>query len=123
MEGLMCMDPLKRLGNSGIDEVKKHPFFNGIEWDSLLVGPGPFFTMVATGKDEQALMHPKQNEKDEFLSEVIKDQMNFVNYDKEGDFKDFDDTCWLTLKKITEIDADRIIKRDQRRKAKASKAK
>lgn len=30
------MDPAKRLGRNGVQEIKDHPFFSCIEWDSLL---------------------------------------------------------------------------------------
>ena len=32
---LMCYDPNTRLGARGADEVKQHPFFDGIDWESL----------------------------------------------------------------------------------------
>ena len=32
MERLMCMDPYKRLGSNGIQEVKDHPFLKKIKW-------------------------------------------------------------------------------------------
>lgn len=33
---LLVLDPSKRLGANGCEEVKNHPFFSGIEWDTLL---------------------------------------------------------------------------------------
>ncbi|KAK3818535.1 MAG: hypothetical protein J3Q66DRAFT_281986 [Benniella sp.] len=36
MERLLCADPEQRLGAKGADEVKKHPFFKDINWDTLL---------------------------------------------------------------------------------------
>ncbi|KAI5819173.1 hypothetical protein BZA77DRAFT_241919 [Pyronema omphalodes] len=36
MESLMCSDQTKRLGANGAEEVKKHPFFADINWDTLL---------------------------------------------------------------------------------------
>ena len=27
---------------SGVDEIKSHPFFNGIDWDTLYEQPAPF---------------------------------------------------------------------------------
>ncbi|CAD8133840.1 unnamed protein product [Paramecium octaurelia] len=41
---LMCrlMEPdyTKRIGHSDIDEIKQHPFFNGIDWNTILQMPG-----------------------------------------------------------------------------------
>ena len=31
----MAKDPKKRLGRKGIDEIKLHPFFEGIDWDKV----------------------------------------------------------------------------------------
>ncbi|KAK9768824.1 rim15, signal transduction response regulator [Basidiobolus ranarum] len=36
MEQLMCTNAENRLGANGVEEVKNHPFFAGIEWDTLL---------------------------------------------------------------------------------------
>ncbi|ORX83200.1 kinase-like protein, partial [Basidiobolus meristosporus CBS 931.73] len=36
MERLMSTDVEKRLGANGVDEVKSHPFFAGIDWETLL---------------------------------------------------------------------------------------
>ena len=34
---LMAKDPKKRIGNgkNGINEIKAHPFFEGIDWDKV----------------------------------------------------------------------------------------
>lgn len=42
MERLLCVDPQRRLGARGADEIKDHPFFDGLDWDTLLTTPGPF---------------------------------------------------------------------------------
>ncbi|KAI9014365.1 hypothetical protein CLU79DRAFT_767266 [Phycomyces nitens] len=36
MERLMTLDPKKRLGANGPEEVKQHPFFKDLNWDTLL---------------------------------------------------------------------------------------
>jgi serine/threonine-protein kinase RIM15 len=35
MERLMCTDPLRRLGANGASEVKCHPFFTEIDWNTI----------------------------------------------------------------------------------------
>jgi serine/threonine-protein kinase RIM15 len=42
MERLMCLDARRRLGAHGTDEIKRHPFFAGLDWESLMTTPGPF---------------------------------------------------------------------------------
>lgn len=42
MDKFMCLDPSKRLGFGGADEVKNHPFFSDINWNTLLQGDTPF---------------------------------------------------------------------------------
>ena len=49
----MCMDPFKRLGHNGIDEVKNHPFLKKINWETLLEEPSPYF--IPIGKDLDAV--------------------------------------------------------------------
>ena len=41
IEGFFHPDPKKRLGANGLEEIKKHPFFAGIDWDHL--NELPFF--------------------------------------------------------------------------------
>ena len=35
MEGLLQPDPKKRLGSHGLDEIKRHPFFEGVNWNNI----------------------------------------------------------------------------------------
>lgn len=35
MERLMCTDPLRRLGANGAAEIKSHPFFAEVNWDTI----------------------------------------------------------------------------------------
>jgi serine/threonine protein kinase len=46
MECLMCTDPKTRLGTQGADEIKQHPFFEGIDWNNVADGEGPFVPQV-----------------------------------------------------------------------------
>lgn len=32
---LLVLDPAKRLGANGADEIKQHPFFKGVNWSTL----------------------------------------------------------------------------------------
>ncbi|GJJ07316.1 hypothetical protein Clacol_001517 [Clathrus columnatus] len=46
MEKLLVIDPSKRLGANGADEVKKHPFFTGVEWDKVTAQEAQFIPQV-----------------------------------------------------------------------------
>lgn len=51
MERLMTLDPEKRLGYNGAEEVKQHPFFQTINWDTLLT-ESPSFIPQPTGMED-----------------------------------------------------------------------
>ncbi|KAI9264191.1 hypothetical protein BDA99DRAFT_536917 [Phascolomyces articulosus] len=51
MERLMTLDPEKRLGANGSDEVKYHPFFKSINWDTLLTESPAFVPQPADMED------------------------------------------------------------------------
>lgn len=46
MERLMTLDPAQRLGANGAAEVKNHPFFNDITWDSVTASEAAFIPQV-----------------------------------------------------------------------------
>lgn len=51
MERLMTLDPQKRLGYNGAEEVKAHPFFKDINWDTLLT-ESPSFVPQPTDMED-----------------------------------------------------------------------
>ncbi|KAI7853588.1 hypothetical protein BDC45DRAFT_148991 [Circinella umbellata] len=53
MERLMTLDPEKRLGANGSDEVKNHPFFKNINWDTLLTESPAFVPQPADMEDTE----------------------------------------------------------------------
>lgn len=46
MERLMTLDPARRLGANGADEVKNHPFFSDISWDAVTTSEAAFIPQV-----------------------------------------------------------------------------
>ncbi|KAJ6598905.1 hypothetical protein DFH09DRAFT_1129532 [Mycena vulgaris] len=46
MRSLMTLDPALRLGVNGANEVKSHPFFDGIEWDKVTSTEAAFIPQV-----------------------------------------------------------------------------
>ncbi|GAA5896311.1 uncharacterized protein JCM6883_006866 [Sporobolomyces salmoneus] len=46
IDRLLCTDARRRLGVRGAEEVKAHPFLDGVDWDNLLKGPVEFVPNV-----------------------------------------------------------------------------
>lgn len=46
MERLMTLDPARRLGANGADEVKNHPLFSDINWDTVPTSEAAFIPQV-----------------------------------------------------------------------------
>ncbi|KAH7914395.1 RIM15, signal transduction response regulator [Hygrophoropsis aurantiaca] len=47
MQRLMTIDIGSRLGSNGADEVKSHPFFDGVEWDKVTTTEAAFIPQVS----------------------------------------------------------------------------
>ncbi|KAF5333261.1 hypothetical protein D9611_002188 [Ephemerocybe angulata] len=47
MQALMTIDPNDRLGVKGAEEVKAHPFFDGIDWDKITTTEAAFIPQVS----------------------------------------------------------------------------
>lgn len=41
----------ERLGRNGADEIKRHPFFKGVEWDTLRTAKAPFKPVLSSITD------------------------------------------------------------------------
>ena len=51
IELLLCQNPLERLGAQGAHEVKLHPFFQGLDWCSLLRQKAEFVPVLEHDED------------------------------------------------------------------------
>ncbi|KAK9471723.1 uncharacterized protein V1510DRAFT_380421 [Dipodascopsis tothii] len=51
IQRLICTDPAARLGASGADEVKAHPFFAGVDWAHVRDEPASFVPCVEDDED------------------------------------------------------------------------
>eukprot|EP00741_Cyanophora_paradoxa_P001749 tig00000073_g1696.t1 len=56
IERLLCDAP-RRLGYNGVEEIKAHPFFTGIDWERIRDGPAPFVPEVNGPMDTQNFEH------------------------------------------------------------------
>ncbi|TPX49164.1 hypothetical protein SeMB42_g02712 [Synchytrium endobioticum] len=67
LQKLLCKDPSRRLGAGKADaeDIKKHPFFKGVDWDAMLnlKVPPPFYPTVSSPTDVS-------NFDDEFTREI-----------------------------------------------------
>lgn len=74
MERLMTLDPEKRLGYNGAEEVKKHPFFASIDWNTLLT-ESPSFVPQPSGMEDTDYFDARgatmQNAPEEILSSYL----------------------------------------------------
>eukprot|EP00339_Tiarina_fusa_P014069 CAMPEP_0117008260 /NCGR_PEP_ID=MMETSP0472-20121206/7836_1 /TAXON_ID=693140 ORGANISM="Tiarina fusus, Strain LIS" /NCGR_SAMPLE_ID=MMETSP0472 /ASSEMBLY_ACC=CAM_ASM_000603 /LENGTH=414 /DNA_ID=CAMNT_0004710243 /DNA_START=82 /DNA_END=1326 /DNA_ORIENTATION=- len=61
IRGLLRQDPEKRLGCRCASEVKKHPFFKGINWEKLYdkLVPPPFLPEVENGLEDTSYFEKK----------------------------------------------------------------
>jgi serine/threonine kinase 38 len=86
----------KRLGRSGIEEIKVHPFFKGLDWDNIRSQKAPFIPDIKNDYDTKYFEHfeveepfypPQQKikrRKDiEFLGYTYKDDNDAYDYDKD----------------------------------------
>ena len=46
IQRLLSLDPSNRLGANGVEEVKEHPFFAGIDWDAVTTTEAAFIPQV-----------------------------------------------------------------------------
>ena len=70
MQRLMMRDPAQRLGaKEGTKELKRHPFFAGINWKNLINEPVPW---LPQGKDDAVTNFPRAN--DDIIQEIINEE-------------------------------------------------
>ncbi|KAJ3335441.1 hypothetical protein HDU93_005485 [Gonapodya sp. JEL0774] len=51
IERLLCSESSKRLGSGGADEVKRHPWFEGVNWETLLSEAPNFIPKISGAED------------------------------------------------------------------------
>ena len=71
-------DKDKRLGIGGLDEIKKHPFFEGFDWDNVRNIKPPFVPKPFRMKKLDLKMNIKNNRLDVYISKDINNR-NYCN--------------------------------------------
>ena len=77
-------DKEKRLGNGGIEEIKKHPFFKGFDWDNIRNVKPPFVPKPFRTQKLDLELNLKNNRLDLYTSKEIQNRgynnlKNFLN--------------------------------------------
>lgn len=70
---LLTVDPSKRLGSGGINEIKKHPWFKQIDWDKVDELPPPFVPKVKPHSTEYFEERYEFTKSDELEKNIIED--------------------------------------------------
>jgi len=82
----LLTDAKHRLGVNGIEEIKAHPYFKGIDWNNIRATKAPFTPQLTSAEDiryfdkfESDLMLPMDDEKK--LRNILSDKNHaFVGY-------------------------------------------
>lgn len=83
-------DSDKRLGRNGVDEIKRHPFFDGLDWTKLKEVKAPYQPVVSSeisneNFDEFQEEEPFFDGKNVKKPNGRKIDMNFIGYTYKGD--------------------------------------
>lgn len=65
LKRLLC-DADHRLGMNGVEEIKSHPFFEGIDWTKLRNAKSPFNNNLKFSSDEDCQRFDKFDEEESF---------------------------------------------------------
>lgn len=103
INGFMDYNPDTRLGSNGIQEIKNHPFFTGIDWDNIRNMEPPFVPKVENEIDTIFFDEKKKFDVNE-LEDIQKDMDNY-----NSNFDHFDSIVLKTLADINKKEAKKAI--------------
>lgn len=69
----LTVDPEKRLGYKGVEEIKNHPFFYGTDWNNLIKSNPPIVPEIIKEEKKNEVIE----EKDPFLKLVVSSKVKF----------------------------------------------
>ena len=89
----MCRNPTLRLGANGADEIKSHPFFNGVDWEKfkLKTATGEFDNQRACWfMPERQALKIKKKMKQEALNALEEINEDAESRKNQRDYKEWD---------------------------------
>ena len=97
--------PENRLGRNGIDEIKKHPFFKGFDWDNILKLKPPFVPKLSSPFDIRYFDKLEENKNEPFYPI----EHNKINSNNSNDNKYFGFTYNIDILDENEKNENNII--------------
>jgi serine/threonine kinase 38 len=73
-------DQNERIGLNGIEEIKQHPFFIGIDWDNIRTHRAPFEPQLSSNIDTKYFDNFESND----MYKTIREKKKFVNMRSDG---------------------------------------
>eukprot|EP00339_Tiarina_fusa_P016014 CAMPEP_0117007500 /NCGR_PEP_ID=MMETSP0472-20121206/7360_1 /TAXON_ID=693140 ORGANISM="Tiarina fusus, Strain LIS" /NCGR_SAMPLE_ID=MMETSP0472 /ASSEMBLY_ACC=CAM_ASM_000603 /LENGTH=220 /DNA_ID=CAMNT_0004709291 /DNA_START=1619 /DNA_END=2278 /DNA_ORIENTATION=+ len=100
---LLCADPSERLGANGADEVKQHPFFHDINWDSLLTDSVPPFVPDTVNLEDTSYFEARE----EYWPLIEEDfGAVFTEKNSSSEAEEFEDFWCINVKNLKERNAE-----------------
>ncbi|KAH8955163.1 hypothetical protein BDL97_08G120500 [Sphagnum fallax] len=88
LQKLLKKEPVERLGNSGADEIKNHPFFEGVQWSALqfvsrppCVPPPLVIAEVEAEIERKRALHHEKSEGEIEREKMLKETFGDVSTD------------------------------------------
>lgn len=97
----------QRLGRNGAEEIKNHPFFEGLDWKNLRNMKAPYQPQVSSDISNENF--DKFDEEDPFFQDAKKKRgerkidMNFIGFTYKGDVQDEKSKLNSVLKELDSI--------------------
>ena len=96
----------KRLGKNGVEEIKAHPFFNGIDWDNIRNIKAPFIPDLKSNYDTKYFDNFSEKEpfypNNEKKNKRRRKEINYIGYSFNRDFENSNDDEFLKVMETLE---------------------
>ena len=96
----------KRLGKNGVEEIKAHPFFNGMDWDNIRNIKAPFIPDLKSNYDTKYFDNFSEKEpfypNNEKKNKRRRKEINYIGYSFNRDFENSNDEEFLKVMETLE---------------------